>query len=192
MTHRLTDRDLETRTATCAICGPVKIQRSGNGWACGNRANAQSRKQKRANPQRDRTSKTEHVLEWQSTELLSGLCRECGPVDIVPWGRGYACGARAKELGRVNHQDAPQTWCRDCWAEMAGDPDRYRVWLLADGTCPRCSSGQDLGTELRALEDGRQALVGLEPGFHLVSTDPYSMPDYESAVPGWHTIGTRA
>lgn len=189
MTHRLSDRDTEARTATCSVCGPVKIQRAGNGWTCGNRANAQSRKQKRANPQRDRTSKTEHVLEWQNAETRTGLCRVDGAVTIVPYGRGYACEERAKELGRVNHQDAPQGWCRDCGAEMEDGP---RIWLLSDGTCPRCSTGQDLGAELRELESAMRAAAGLGDGFHIAPQgDPYAMPAYESAVPGWHTIGSR-
>jgi hypothetical protein len=193
MTHHLTERDLDRRIATCSVDGPVKIRRSGTGWVCAEKAKANVRAYKNRHPERDRSSKSDHQLTEKDPPTRLARCSVCGVVDMVPTGRGWACATRAKELGRVNHQDAPQTWCRDCWAEMEGDADRYRVWLLADGTCPRCSTGQDLHAELRDLEHNRRVLddAGLGPGFHIVSPDPYAMPDYESAVPGWHTLGSR-
>lgn len=182
--HSLAERDVERRTATCSACGPVKIQRAGNGWTCGTRANAQSRKQKRKNPDRDRESKTEHTL------VAPGVCAKCGPVNQVANGRGWMCAKRAAELGRVNHQDKPQGYCRDCQI-LDGDI----VWLTSDG-CPRC-----LETSLHAMFAKDAADERLmadfddwgEQGLHLVGmADPYSMADYESAVPGWKTIGQPA
>ena len=188
MRHSLTEKNVDTRRGTCSVDGEVRIQKSGTGWVCGEKHNAAARASKARNPERDRGSKTEHPLGWHDGELRTGECRKCGPVEIVPNGRGYMCATRAKELGRVNHQDAPQTSCRDCWAEMEGDADRYRVWLRADGVCPRCSTGQDLHAGLRQQEDVQHQMAELEPGFHLVGGDPYAMPEYESAVPGWKTL----
>lgn len=186
MRHALTEKDPEARTAVCAIDGPVKIQRSGNGWACGVRANAQSRKQKALRPERDRVSKTEHVLDWQDPGLASGLCRKCGPVDIFPVGRGYACAVRQKELGRVNPQSAPATYCDSCKI-LDGDI----VWLTADG-CPRCNDTDLNGMFAQDAADER-LLTGHEDyaeiGMHIAGwSDPYEMPELENAVPGWHTI----
>lgn len=36
--HRLSGRDLETMTAVCAVCGPVRVASRGRGrWVCANR-----------------------------------------------------------------------------------------------------------------------------------------------------------
>lgn len=187
MKHSLTEKDVDARTGVCSIDGAVKIQRSGNGWTCGVRANAQSRKQKAADPHRDRTSKTEHVLEWKDGETRTGVCRKCGPVSIVPYGRGWACGPRAKELGRVNHQDAPQTYCDACKLL-----DHDIVWLRSDGSCPRCSQ-TDLNAMFAADEADRRLMADgdYQSGFSVTGpwADPYEMPDLESAVPGWKTLG---
>lgn len=187
MTHSLSEKNPETRRGTCSVCGPVRIQRSGTGWVCGTKHNATARASKRRRPDRERESKTEHVLDWQDPVLRSGLCRKCGPVDIVAWGRGYACAVRATELGVVNPQSEPARYCDSC-KPLDGDV----VWLTADG-CPRCLE-TDLNAMLaqdaadRRLTDGVYDEFG--EGFSIVGpSDPYEMPDYESAVPGWKTIG---
>jgi hypothetical protein len=175
----------------------VKISRSGGGWVCAEKAKANSRSWKERNPQRSRTSSNPHILSWKSVEDGRGLCSIDGPVTIVPWGRGWICETKARYLGRVSHQNVPLKWCRDCWAEMEGDVDRYRVWLRADGTCPRCSEPMDLNMEFKKMaadERLRDAAAGLVDiaGVQIVGLrDPYAMDEYESAVPGWKTIGTR-
>jgi hypothetical protein len=61
----------------------------------------------------------------------SGVCVICGSVEAVPWGRGWTCGTRAKEL-RGSQQAAPQTRCVDCqvWLKSGEGPER----------CPPCHS----------------------------------------------------
>jgi hypothetical protein len=69
------------------------------------------------------------------------------------------------------------------------------VYLRADGSCPRCSDPAtlDLGAQLRELEYGFDRSGERVPeGMHVAyeDDDPYDMPDYESAVPGWRTLGS--
>lgn len=58
-------------------------------------------------------------------QVLEGVCAVCGPVPLVPWGRGYACSVRAGELRKVQ-QERPAERCRDC-----------KVWFTAE-RCPKC------------------------------------------------------
>lgn len=190
MRHSLTDKDPVTLRSTCSVCGPVKMQRAGNGYACANRANATSRASKRRHPNRERRSKTEHRLTWKDPESRTGTCAVCpDPVGIVPYGRGWACPNGEEASKRVNHQDAPQAYCRDCLVA-----DDVLVWLT-DGACSRCAD-TDLNAMLARHADSRRTSSlltkeELEAGFHLegVVVDPEWMPDYESAVPGWKTLG---
>jgi hypothetical protein len=186
--HHLTEKDPATRRGVCSVDGDVRIQRSGTGWVCGAKHNATARASKARRPDRDKASRTEHTLEWQDGVLRSGLCTKCGPVDIVPVGRGYMCAPRAKELGRVNHQDKPATYCDACKLL-----DGSVVWLSAEG-CPRC-----IETDLNAMfaqEAADDRLYGdlheeFADGFSIVgvNADPYAMPELENAVVGWKTIG---
>ena len=187
MTHSLASKDVERRTADCSVCGPVKISKSGTGWVCAEKAKANARAWKARNPDRDRTSKTEHKLTWKNPQTGTGLCAVCDVVEIVPWGRGYACPNGDAAKTRVHFQDAPATYCDACKL-LDGD----LVWLTVDG-CPRCNE-----TDLNAMfakDAADQRLMGdtdwSEMGMHVegLLADPEYMPDYESAVPGWHTIG---
>lgn len=196
MTHHLTDKDVEKRTAVCSIDGPVKIRKAGNGWTCAVRANAAGRESKRRNPARSRTSDSPHRLTWKDPETRTGLCPECGAVEIVPWGTGWHCKPHAEELGHVNHQDAPQGYCRDC----SSDSGQF-VMFDHTGACPRCS--KSLNASIAEIhhyaaekDDFYRWFVGIDEGAEpdeafIFSgwTDPYEMPEHETAVAGWKTIG---
>lgn len=186
MRHSLTDRDTEARTATCSVDGAVSIRKSGTGWVCAEKAKANVRAYQRRHPDRDRSSKTEHTLTWKAPQLRQGACAKCGPVDIVPVGRGWGCRVRQIELGRLNHQGKPATYCDACKI-LDGDV----VWLTADG-CPRCNE-TDLNAMLAAKAADDRLLGGINWGKAGMSvagvTDPYDMPDLENAVPGWRTLG---
>lgn len=188
MIHHLTDRQPASRRASCSVCGPVKMQRSGTGWVCATKGRANSRAWKRRNPDRDRGGRSEHELVGKARGAR--VCAKCGPVATVPVGRGVMCANRAIELGRVNHQDAPQRPCPDC---LAADGT---VVYPTDGECRRCEE-TDLGAELARAAADERLLAGVddwaEAGLQLVgAVDPYAMPDYESAVPGWRTLPTEA
>lgn len=183
MTHSLTDKDLEKRTGTCSVCGPVKIAQSGNGWACYNRQRERTNRWKRKHPEHRKPSTNPHRL----TDRKGGqaTCAVCGPVAIVPWGRGYICKERATQLGRTRQQAAPAPYCQDC------KDDDGKIIPLEDGHCPRCAltlnqmfaNQRELAGQVEHFElDGAYTIVG--------DPDPYAMPDYESAVPGWKTIGS--
>lgn len=185
--HSLSERDTDARTAVCSIDGPVTIRKSGTGWACAVKVNAQARETKRRNPARKHTSDSPHRLEWKDPETRSGVCPIDGPVDIVPWGGGWVCRVRATELGVTNPQDKPQGYCRDCVVA-----DAVFVWLDAEGNCSRCAE-TDLNAEFAKLAADDRLMADVEDwseaGINLVTLgDPYEMPDYESAVPGWKTI----
>ena len=199
--HKLTDKDVENRSANCSVCGPVKIVKVGQGYTCANRKAASHQRWAEANPDKlraNRQTKSEHYLTDRDVVALTGECAVCGPVDILPYGRGYACGNRAREL-RGAQQAAPQSWCRECWAEMEDQPGRRRIALRADGSCPRHDdptltlTQQTIADRLNR-DEMRDTFDEVGPGFHIIGEwdDPYAMPGYESAVPGWHTLGASA
>ena len=185
--HSLTEKDTEKRTGVCSVDGKVKIQRSGTGWACGVKANATSRESKRRKPDFGRGKESEHKLTFSDPVTRAGACPVCGAVEIVAYGRGWACPNTPGAKARVNQQDAPQEHCRDCMAA-----DGVLVWKSVDG-CARCAE-----TELNALLAQQAAdervMARLDQddwgGMHLEGLiDPYYVPEYESAVPGWRTLG---
>lgn len=186
MTHRLTAKDTTCRTAVCSVCGPVRILRAGNGWVCATKHREHQRAHRRRNPGRPRSQSTNpHRLEAIDHQTRRSSCSVCGPVRVVPWARGWICPTRAAELGRVVEQAEPQPYCRDCAAA-----DGVRVWLDADGTCPRCAE-TDLSIELAKLAAHQRSVPedATQAGLHIIGMgDPYEMLDYESAVPGWRTI----
>jgi hypothetical protein len=114
---------------------------------------------------------------------------------MVMYGAGYACGVRARELRSVQQGTTVGARCRECGI-IDGPAAAPR--LRADGSCPRCEEGPDrydprhVPVERRRREDGLAAEYESN-GFHILHDegDPYSIPDYESAVPGWKTIGSE-
>lgn len=190
--HRLSGRDEKTLTATCSVCGPVGIAKAGNGFQCEIKKRAGQRAWRQQNPERstaDRRRRSGHELTSHDYLKLTAWCVQCEDhVDLVAWGRGYACGVRAREL-RTVQQEAPARPCRDCLV-LDGD----KVYPV-DGSCPRCTdpARYDTGLALKYAEARASDLDGLEAGFMVVDItgDPCEMADdYESAVPGWKTIGS--
>lgn len=189
--HRLLEKDPETRTGKCSVCGLVAIAKAGNGFMCGEKKKAAQRNWRANNPERsnaDRRKKSEHELFKRDYVKLTATCVRCGPVEMTAWGRGYACAKRAAEL-RAVQEAKPVLPCRECWL-IDGD----KVYP-ADGVCPRCADRRqyDTGSALRDAERRAGELDGLGSGFSTVDLDThdaYDVPESESAVPGWRTIGS--
>lgn len=186
--HHLSDKDPVARSATCSVCGPVRIGKAGRGWACSVKMKEHTRRWRAKNPNRDHgRGKNPHALESRDVPARRAVCAKCGPVEIEPWARGWICSNRARQLGRVVKQETVQQHCLDCKAA-----DGVLVWLT-DGACLRCAEVH-LDAELAKLADDERLMADLlewaEAGLHLVGpSDPYAMPEYESAVPGWKTLG---
>lgn len=200
--HSLTDRDTSTMTATCSVCGPVGIRTSGTGYQCSVKKAAAHQQWAKGNPEKaaaNRRSRSDHRLSGKDTEARKAVCSVCGPVALTPWGRGFACANLAASR-RTVQEKAPSGFCRECQII-----DDKLVWLKADGVCPSCSDTEDRWSHIPAERrdpGGRQAAdldwLGLEvdedeqygTGFSL-SDDPeaYSIPEEESAVYGWKTLG---
>lgn len=182
MIHRLTEKDAENRTAVCAVCGPVDIKPSnGRYWQCGNKKREGTRRWMEAHPDRRSTRRSVHVLYAKDVPKRQAVCEECGPTAIVPYGRGWTCAR-----GTVRRQEAPNV-CEDC-LDFGDQVD------LVDGECPRCS--RSLNQMLLDEADTHRQLAEADVdamAFSIVGqwSDPYRMPDYETAVPGWTTLGAR-
>lgn len=196
--HRLSEKDTGTLTATCSVCGLVAIRKSGTGYQCAVKKAATHKSWASRNPDKaaaNRQASSEHRIFDRDYVALTAKCSVCGPVDLLPYGRGYACGNRARELRSVQ-EDGVQRHCSTCWMESSGARGRRRVYLLADGTCPRCDDDRalDTGAALRDLEHAMTRGAGgtVPAGFHVVHEgfDPYAVDDYESAVPGWRVLGS--
>lgn len=175
MIHHLTEKDPELRRAVCSVCGSTDIKPAGRGWRCATKSRLDNRLYFRDHPERRSKKESAHRLE-------DGECAMCGPVQPVPYGRGWAC-----PNGTTRRQANPNL-CRDCLD--VGD----RVDLV-DGWCPRCSRSlnQILLDEADTHRQLAAAGLGDWSGFSLVGgwLDPEYMPDYETAVPGWKTLGRR-
>lgn len=190
--HRLLNKDLTTMTGECSVCGFIGVAKSGRGFMCGEKKKAVTSNWRERNPEKaaaNRRQRSDHELFRRDYLKLTAECAKCGPVGMTPWGRGYSCSNRASEL-RAVQESKPAQACRECWI-VDGD----RVYPVG-GVCPRCADGRQsrLGSALRDAEHRASGLDGVPPGFMTVdldSLDPYDVPEYESAVPGWRTVGTE-
>ena len=196
--HRLTNRDETTLTAECSVCGFVSIRRAGNGFQCSVKKAESHRTWAKANPQKasdNRRLKSDHSLLNRDYKSLTARCSKCDQtVDLIMYGAGYACGVRARELRSVQQATNVGGRCREC-VIIDGPANAPR--LRADGSCPRCAEGPDRYVASHVPAERRQRDNGLAAeyegaGFTIVydDDDPHAMPERESAVPGWKTIGS--
>lgn len=192
ISHRLSEKNFSTMTATCSVCGPVPMRSRGKGrMACGKKIAEKHARWARGNPQkasRNRNTRSAHKLASFDASTHTGLCPVCGPVGVIPKGRGWMCETRAKELWSIQ-QSAPQERCRVC----------RRAYLSADGTCRYCTDRehQDWAFALADMERKREemAQVRVWTGEHLdFVIDPHrhdllSVEGEHVANPELKTIG---
>jgi hypothetical protein len=181
--HLLADKDLAAKTAVCSVCGPVEIRSAGKSWICLNKKRESAAAWQAANPEKaaaNRAAVSEHHLVASDPEVRRGICPIDGDVDIVPFGRGWACAVRAAELRTVVQDETPR--CRVCYYPGSNfNP-------VVDGYCEYDRPGNI-----------RPAVVPLSPLFDPGASHPVELPKYEaaasvvpareSAVPGWKMIG---
>jgi hypothetical protein len=196
--HSLTNRDQSTLTADCSVCGFVAIRKAGNGFQCAVKIAERHKAWTHANPDKasaNRRLRSEHELFNRDYLALTAGCTACArEVDMVMYGAGYACGVRARELRSVQQQSTVGSRCRECTI-VDGPANAPR--LLADGTCPRCAEGPDRYDPSHVVPERRRKDHGVAAeyefaGYHVVyeDDDAYQMPESESAVPGWKTLGS--
>lgn len=167
--HRLTEKDTTGRSALCCICGPVKILPAGRGWVCATKKLQRKREWAAANPDRVAASRAKPgIHRLTSREDRQGVCAVCGPVEVVPWGRGWTCSNRSQQLRRIQ-QSKPAERCLDC-----------RAWYtsLNDGRCESCT----------IMNTPYQSMIAL------LSTREFSeIPDdgKDRTVPALKTIGDK-
>ena len=207
--HRLSEKDTETLTGNCSVCGLVAIRKSGNGYQCAIKKAQTHKSWAGANPEKaavNRRHRSEHVLTNKDRDNMTALCQKCGDVKLVPWGRGVICGNLAA-IRRTVQQSTSQGTCRECWII-----DGSKVWLTAEGKCPACLAwtpsleprpeerrdpGGRRSAELKGLgfytyDDDPETAEPYGAGFSIVGeTDDYDIPEYESAVRGWTTLGSN-
>lgn len=104
--HRLSNVDLTAMTADCEVCGEVELEKKGKrGVRCKEAGRELRRRYKQRNSPTSGPSR--HSLHGGTT------CPVCGPVEPVPWGRGFMCPNRALELG-WRPADAISPRCHRC------------------------------------------------------------------------------
>ena len=188
ISHSLSDRDTAAMTATCAVCGPVRLKTRGRGrFVCGVRAAERHAEWAARNPEkarRNRRGRSAHHLTSFDESTLTGECPVCGIVGVVPKGRGFMCRTRAEEIW-TQQQSSPQQRCGVC----------RRVWLSADGTCAYCSdreahdwslglkTDQDLADLKQLAHDWAEDIKPLETIVDEKTHSAYAMPRSESAEP---------
>jgi hypothetical protein len=196
--HSLTNKDAATLTADCSICGFVAIRKAGNGFQCAIKKAQSHRAWVKRNPEKataNRRLRSTHELFGRDYAALTAKCAICGPVDMVMWGAGYACGVNARALRSTQQTAQVGGRCREC--EIIDGP-AGAPRLRADGSCPRCVEGPDRYVSSHVPPERRHRSVGLAAeyegaGFTVVhdDNDPYSLADTETAVPGWRTLGSH-
>lgn len=159
-----------------------------------------------------------HRLVQFNPSTRTGDCPVCGLVGIVPKGRGWMCEKRAGELWS-RQQDEPQGRCGVCNAWLAacgacrGCADQSDLdWgdMLTPARSKRLSRegrrlSADFGSEAGMAESDAEGEAPYRGGYSVIHTevwdsvtgemvesapDAWAMDDYESAVPGWKTIGS--
>lgn len=197
--HLLTDKDTSARTASCSVCGPVEIRpvNGGRSWICLNKKRASADEWREANPERTaegRRRVSEHHLSEYSLTTRQGECPVCGPVAIVPFGRGYACANRAAELRSSVQEELVR--CSICGHQTSEDNP------VVDGACGfhrgrnwgTRELAHGMGTFFRYDETIEQAISVVAQGGYTGSHQGYEqraaqMRNTEKAVPGWKTLG---
>jgi hypothetical protein len=103
--HRLLDIDPTLRTAQCAICGPVRVRRQGNGWRC--------------NPGRtDRDRGTNRRARLRLEQAQGGLCAICGDDGPLEYDHNHVTG---EPRGALCHG------CNSGLGFFRDDPKRLRA-----------------------------------------------------------------
>lgn len=89
--HRLTEVDLEARTAVCAVDGPVEIYVSGKQRVC------------KVSRQQPRVAKPgEHRMMSKDMETMTGVCSTCGPVRMNRRKGNPGCPNRSLKPDQLN------------------------------------------------------------------------------------------
>lgn len=147
--HQLQHIDVTTKTATCAVCGPVRIYaakgaraRRGQTWVCGRRP-----------AQRGVGGLTSaHQLSNIDEKLKRATCSTCGPTEIV-WrdfqrgGGRWGCTIKRHTMGRSAYkwsEDYKRAICPFCthwhrWDRDKGRVCRDRLVQQAGNACAICA-----------------------------------------------------
>lgn len=199
MAHILTEKNLETKTAVCAVDGPVAIRSKGLGrFQCAVKKSEKRRAWADRNPdvaRASRATRSAHRLTTFDASTMTGECPVCGTVGAVVKGRrrkdgtpGAMCANRANELWPTAGPETPQEFCGVC----------RRAYLTADGVCLRCSDDDQVNLNLGLAVIATQRREALEiedlveDGLTVITPldTPAEMPRIESAVHGWKTLGS--
>lgn len=101
--HVVTQVDEAQGTATCAVCGVVRVYLKGNGWVCGR---LPPRSNKRHGPSKGSGAgaKLTHLLTDVDEVTRTATCARCGPVRVYEAkgtrarvGQRWTCGRRPPE-----------------------------------------------------------------------------------------------
>jgi hypothetical protein len=182
--------------ATCSVCGTnAKMKAVGKYFACAFAQRTSQHNWAKAHPER---AKESHKVKPSKHRLTNrdgnpDICAVCGPVDVVPVGRGYECGVNSRARGVKNPPKAPQSKCIKC----------LTVYLTHEGICLECDTLDLIGAEYRGMRpskttgvDGPAADWDYEANSTLeddlmTSFVPADLPDTrEAAVFGWRTLGS--
>lgn len=100
--HRLTDLDVEARTATCSVCGSTRLRKKQNGWRC---YTSEARWMKK------NTNWPRKGEKVRYRAFLKPCCERCGfvPEDL--------CQLDIDHVNGDHHDNRPenlQTLCANC------------------------------------------------------------------------------
>ena len=198
MRHTLSDKDSESYTATCSVCGANAEVTRGKKIVCAvarREARARWREGHPAASRADRAKPSKHRL--RNRKGGSDICSLCGPIQSAPWGIGFMCPTRAKELGWTPPL-APVPRCTRC--------NKYPLDSAAK--CIACDDreGLDLGYSFKVMglrrpgkdtDDLDDFETRLDDEFveptQVVQRGQTDLPgdgQHEYAVYGWKTIGS--
>lgn len=217
--HSLSGKNIENLTGVCSVCGPVAIRRSGTGYQCATKKAQSHKAWVSANPEQaaaNRRHRSQHVLADRDRQNMTATCSKCGPVKLTPWGRGVIC-ANLAATRRTVQEKSSQGTCRECWIidgskvwlSADGTCPACKAWDGSSwsdvgrgaghddyvGTAPprptRTNGWLDEVTRLGLPWTDEPYRSGFTITHPLAREGGDPMPDYETAIPGWKTLGSK-
>lgn len=201
MDHSLTEKNLESMTAVCAIDGVVGIRSRGQGrFQCAVKKAEKRKAWADRHPDNARANRVSgraaHRLASFDETTMTGECPVCGTVGVVVKGRrrkdgrpGVMCRNRAAELYPNLIEESSQDWCPTC----------RKTYLDASGGCAYCDDREqtDVGYGLKVMASRHaesewvdEAYGGELPHIYsLAEHDPYGLDGDTVANPALKVIG---
>lgn len=181
--HRLSEVDPKTREARCSVCGPAEVNRRGDSWVCKTKQREFYEASARRRGVQVGRNKDYHYLSDIDEVSRTGICRQCGSVDLYraphKSGSGWQCGNKYRESRKTNRErdkKYQQEWASKNREAVRVSKRRYKArrneWVSFDMT----ERDRLLSLEYRKV-------LSRDPCFYCGTTEPRKLFHIDHYVP---------